>query len=85
MLQSLEPKTLDAAEVEQMKDAAVVWKQTTVPQASLYADHTLRTKHTVGQVVHNVHKIYRVLDKSNFLRRQPFSIPTPQPVVVQGG
>ena len=71
MLQSLEPKSLDPAEVEQMRDASVIWKQTTVPKASLYADHTLKTKHTVGQVVHNVNKIYRVLDKSNFLRRQP--------------
>ena len=70
MLQSLEPKTMDAGEVERMRERAVVWKQTTVPQASLYADHTLKTKHTVGQVVHNVHKIYRVLDKSNYLRRQ---------------
>ena len=40
-----------------------------MPQASLYADHTLKTKHTVGQIVHNVHKIYRVLQKSNYLSR----------------
>ena len=41
-----------------------------MPKASLHADHTLKTKHTVGQVVHNVNKIYRVLEKSNFMRRQ---------------
>ena len=69
MLTSLDPKSLDQTEVERMKETAVVWKETTVPQASLYADHTLKTKHTVGQVVHNVHKIYRVLDKSNYLKR----------------
>ena len=70
MLQSLEPKSLDPAEVDRMRQEAVNWKQTTVPQASLYADHTLKTKHTVGKVVHNVHKIYKVLDKSNYLRRR---------------
>ena len=40
-----------------------------MPKASLHADHTLKTKHTVGQVVHNVHKILRVLEKSNYLSR----------------
>eukprot|EP00353_Schmidingerella_taraikaensis_P007569 CAMPEP_0185569060 /NCGR_PEP_ID=MMETSP0434-20130131/1805_1 /TAXON_ID=626734 ORGANISM="Favella taraikaensis, Strain Fe Narragansett Bay" /NCGR_SAMPLE_ID=MMETSP0434 /ASSEMBLY_ACC=CAM_ASM_000379 /LENGTH=120 /DNA_ID=CAMNT_0028183727 /DNA_START=6 /DNA_END=368 /DNA_ORIENTATION=+ len=69
MLTTLEPKVLNTAEVTQMKEQAVVWKETTVPKASLYADHTLKTKHTVGQIVHNVHKIYRVLDKSNYLSR----------------
>ena len=69
MLTSLDPKSLDAQEVSRMQETAVVWKETTVPQASLHADHTLRTKHAVGQVVHNVHKIYRVLEKSNYMRR----------------
>ena len=48
MLTTLEPKSLEPAQVEQMKEQAVVWKETTVPQASLHADHTLRTKHAVG-------------------------------------
>ena len=69
MLTTLEPKALDPEEVNQMKEHAVVWKETTVPKASLYADHTLKTKHTVGQIVHNVHKIYRVLEKSNYMSR----------------
>ena len=69
MLQSLEPKTLSEEQVAQMKESAVVWKQTTVPKASLHVDYTLRTKHQVGQIVHNVHKVYRVLEKSNYLKR----------------
>lgn len=82
MLTSLDPKSLDAQEVSRMQETAVVWKETTVPQASLHADHTLRTKHVVGQVVHNVHKIFRVLEKSNYMRRfdnkePPFSQPAP--------
>ena len=70
-LQSIDPKSLDPEEVRHMKETEVVWKETTMPAASLYADHTLKTKHTVGQVVHNVHKIMRVLTKSNYLRKYP--------------
>ena len=69
MLTTLEPATLVAEQVDQMREEAVVWKETTVPQASLHADHTLRNKHAVGQIVHNVHKIYRVLEKTNYLTR----------------
>lgn len=69
MLTSLEPKELDHREVEKLRQKSVSWKETTVPKVSMYADHTLKTKHTVGQVVHNVHKIYRVLEKSNYLSR----------------
>ena len=52
-----------------MREKAVVWKETIVPKASLHVDHTLKTKHTVGQIVHNVHKINRVLEKSNYFAR----------------
>ena len=69
MLTSLEPKSLDPKTVASQKQRSVVWKETTVPKASLYADHSLKTKHTVGKIVHNVHKIYRVLQKSNYLAR----------------
>ena len=68
-----------------MQSKAVVWKETTVPNASLHADHTLKTKHTVGQVVHNVHKIFRVLEKSNYLKRFGGGAEPPKPSQGQGG
>ena len=37
-------------------------------KSSLYTDNTVGRRHTVGQIDQNVHKVMRVLDKSNFLK-----------------
>lgn len=41
-------------------------KQTTVARAAIETDYTVRKLHSVGQMVHNLHKINRVLEKINY-------------------
>jgi hypothetical protein len=41
-------------------------KQTTITRAAIEQDFTIQKMHSVGQVVHNLHKIKRVLEKINF-------------------
>ena len=41
-------------------------KETTLQRAAVGTDYTLCQRHSVGQIVHNIHKIHRVLQKSNY-------------------
>jgi hypothetical protein len=35
---------------------------------SIHVDHTIGRLHTVGNMDHNLHKLQRILEKTNFLR-----------------
>ena len=51
------------------EEVPISTKQTTVARAALETDYTVRKLHSVGQLVHNLHKIRRVLEKTNYLVR----------------
>lgn len=48
------------------EQAPISTKQTTLHRAAIEEDYTGRKKHNVGQVVHNIHKMQRVLQKVNY-------------------
>jgi septation ring formation regulator EzrA len=46
--------------------APITTKVATLAKAAIERDYTGRHMHSVGQIVHNLHKIKRVLQKTNF-------------------
>jgi hypothetical protein len=46
--------------------APITVKVATLAKAAIERDYTGRHAHQVGQIVHNLHKIKRVLQKTNF-------------------
>ena len=46
--------------------APISVKQTTVARQAIEQDYTIQKTHSVGQLVHNLHKIKRVLEKVNY-------------------
>ena len=60
-------------------------KQMQVKTDSIHVDHTIGRLHTVGNLDHNLHKLQRILEKTNFLRynKQPsiFDLTEGQPAI----
>ena len=48
---------------------AISTKETTLQRKPFDEDHTLQRNHMVGKLVHNVYKIQRVLQKTNYTSR----------------
>ena len=44
-------------------------KETALPKRPHDEDHTLQKNHMIGKLVHNVYKIQRVLQKTNYMDR----------------
>ena len=53
-----------AKQIHQTK--AISKKETALPKPAPFEDYTLQKTHMVGKLVHNIYKIQRVLQKTNY-------------------